>query len=285
MKSSLPSHSPPLSSQRLFPARFRGWLRDLLVCGLIMAGVAALAVHGALHSGYTWQWERVRPYFFTLSDQGLHLGPLVSLGLTSTLRIGFFGLLLALSLGLITASLRLAGGPLARGICLGYVQTVRNTPLMVQFLAAYALIPAAWGLTAEHIAVLTLGLFEGAYMAEIFRAGFLAVPEGQWEAARSLGLPPYICWTRVALPQAFRHCLPPLLSQCVSLIKDSSLASVIAVGELAQRSGLVVSDTFLSFEVWLPVAGIYLALALALSALAMLAQRHFARGAPAARLS
>ena len=261
----------------------RRWITDALLCTFALCLLVAVTVRGAVHSGYDWQWERVIPYFLVVSTDGFSLGPLIASGLLCTFRISVHGLLLALALGLAAAMLRLAGGPFSRAVSLAYVQCFRNTPLMVQILALYALMPASWGISAEGVAVIALGLFEGAYMAEIFRAGILAVPKGQWEAALSLGLPPGMVWRHVAMPQALRQVLPPLVSQSVSLIKDSSLASVIAVSELAQQSGRGVSDTFLAFEVWLPVAGIYLLLALLLSALAACLEGRLSRGLVPAR--
>ncbi len=243
-------------------------VRDLFCCALIIGLIVALAAHGAVSSGYNWQWSRVWPYFLRVTPTGLQLGTLITEGLACTLRISAQALVLAVFAGLVATVLRLTGGPVSRSTSIAYIQLVRNTPLMVQLLALYAVIPAAWNVSAETVAILALGFFEGAYMAENFRSGILAVPVGQWEAAQSLGLPLHVCWARIILPQALRHCLPPQVSQCVSLLKDSSLAGLIAVGELSQKSGLLVSDTLLSFEVWLPVALIYLALALALAALA-----------------
>lgn len=262
----------------------RRWITDALLCALALCLIVYAAARGAAQSGYDWQWDRVAPFFLTFTDTGVSFGPLLSSGLLCTLRISAWGLTLALAVGLAAALLRLAGGSFSRAVSLAYVQGFRNTPLMVQLLALYALMPAQWGISAEGVAVIALGLFEGAYMAEIFRAGIQAVPRGQWEAALSLGLAPGMVWRHVALPQALRQSLPPLVSQGVSLIKDSSLASVIAVSELAQQSGLVVSDTFLAFEVWLPVAGIYLVLALLLSGLAACLESRLSRGlAPAVR--
>lgn len=264
----------------------RRWITDALLCAFALGLLFAAAVRGAMHSGYSWQWERVVPYFLSMGDNGFSFGPLIRSGLLCTLRISAQGLTLALLIGLAAAMLRLAGGPFSRSVSLAYVQGFRNTPLMVQMLALYSLIPANWGISAEGVAVIALGLFEGAYMAEIFRAGIMAVPKGQWEAASSLGLAPGLVWRHIALPQALRRVLPPLVSQGVSLVKDSSLASVIAVSELAQQSGLAVSDTFLAFEIWLPTAGIYLIMALLLSALAACLENHLSRGlAPAARLA
>ncbi len=262
--------------------QWRYWAFCLLCLGLL----AAAAVHGAMSSGYNWQWDRAWPYFLECGPAGCRPGVLLRQGLMGTIRISVLALGIALSAGLFAAVARLAGGGAARTAALGYVELVRNTPLMVQLVAVYALVPPSWGLSAEGTAVLVLGLFEGAYMAEIFRAGIIDVPRGQWEAARSLGLSALTTWVRVILPQALRRSLPPLVSQCVSLVKDSSLAGLIAVPELAQRSALAVSDTFLSFEIWLPTAGIYLCLALALSSLAALLQARLNKeqAAPCGRI-
>lgn len=249
----------------------RLWFRDAFACLFFFLVLIGGTVYGAMSSGYTWQWERALPYFFTPNPGGVipfTLGNLLASGLATTCLISAVGLVIALGAGLLTAFLRLSGGPVSRGVATLYIGLIRNTPLMVQLLVLYLLVPASWNLSALAIACLALGLFEGAYLAEIFRAGILAIPAGQWEAAQSLGLPVSTCWTAVILPQAIRRVLPPTLGQCVSLIKDSSLASVIAVSELAQQSGLVVSDTFLSFEIWLLTAGVYLCLALLLSACA-----------------
>ncbi len=270
--------STPLPRPTVAPgSTLRDWAIGLGFLGFLI--YAALA--GAASSGYNWQWERVWPYFMEHDASGRHLGILLREGLAGTLRISFLALCLSLSAGLLAAVAVLAGGIVARSLSFGYVQLVRNTPLMVQLVAVYTLVPPAWGLSAFSTAVLVLGLFEGAYMAEIFRAGITGVPKEQWEAARSLGLPAHTTWLRIILPQALRRSLPPLVSQCVSLVKDSSLAGIIAVAELAQQSGLVVSETFLSFEVWLPTAGIYLTLALGLSGLAALLHKRLDRSAAA----
>ena len=252
----------------------RDWGLGLLLLGLLIYA----AVSGAASSGYNWQWDRALPYFLECTDSGCRPGILLRQGLMGTLRISALALCLALSVGFFTAAARLAGGPTSRAVGFGYVQLFRNTPLMVQLVAAHALIPVSWGFSATGTAVTMLGLFEGAYMAEIFRTGIIDVPKGQWEAARSLGLPTYATWLRVILPHSLRRSLPPLVSQCVSLIKDSSLVGIIAVTELTQLSGMASSDTFLSFEIWLPTAVLYLLPALGLSALAALLQARLNKG-------
>ena len=248
----------------------RFWFTNTLYCLIFVAMLSYITTKGAIASGYNWQWHEALPYFFTIDAHGsiTGFGPLITKGLTATLRISFIALLATFTLGLVVAALRIVGGPIAKTVCLVYINTFRNTPLMVQLILMYLLVPTEWNVSAEWVAIITLTLFEGAYMAEIFRAGILSIPVGQWEAALSLGLPYRTCWTRIILPQALRTALPATLNQSVSLIKDSSLVSIIAVSELSQLTNLAVSDSFLSFEIWLPVAGIYLTLALALTALA-----------------
>jgi polar amino acid transport system permease protein len=107
--------------------------------------------------------------------------------------------------------------------------------------------------------VLALSLFEGAYTSEIIRAGILSVPKGQWEAAYSLGMSKKNIYLRIIFPQAAPQMLPILASQSVSLVKDSSLVSTIAIYDLTMRGQEIVADTFLSFEIWFTVALIYLA--------------------------
>jgi polar amino acid transport system permease protein len=114
---------------------------------------------------------------------------------------------------------------------------------------------------------LCLGLLEAAYVAEIVRAGIQSIPAGQWEAASSLGLSRLDRMRFVILPQAVRRTLPPLASQFVSLVKDSSIVSLIAIPELTFMGSQVVNTTQRTFEVWLAVAGLYLAICLTLTLL------------------
>lgn len=179
-----------------------------------------------------------------------------------TVRIALFGLALAVAAGLGAALLRLSPWPVARGMAHVYVGCLRNTPLLLQLFFVYFLFAPAIGVGPFGAAVLALGLFEGAYMAELFRAGLQSVPRAQWEAGISLGLGVWNTLRLVILPQAVRRMLPPLTSQLVSLIKDTSLVSAIAVADLTMQAQVLIADTFLAFEIWLIVAALYLALTL-----------------------
>ena len=121
------------------------------------------------------------------------------------------------------------------------------------------------GIERFAAAVLALSLFEGAYASEIYRAGIVSINKGQWEAAYSLGLGTFHTYKKVILPQAIRRILPPLTSQAVSLIKDSSLVSVLAVYEMTMQANAIVAETFLVFEVYFAIAAIYLLLTVSLS--------------------
>lgn len=259
------------------PRNVIGFCLYLLFC----AAVLHVIVSGASSSGYFWQWYRVERIFFTgLNAEGVRTfwaGPMIR-GLGMTLRIGAVSLCAALLIALAVTAMRLGGGPVARALSVAYVQLIRNTPLLVQILFVYFVVAPGFGLAAEPSAVIALSLFEGAYMSEIFRAGILTVPRGQWEAAVSLGLPGSYAARDVILPQAVRNALPPLLSECVTLVKNTSLASVISVTELTFMGKKTISDTFMSLEIWLTVALVYLCLSLAMSAVAWLLRRWLNRG-------
>ena len=133
------------------------------------------------------------------------------------------------------------------------------------------------GLGRMCTAILALGLFEGAYVSEIIRAGILSIDRGQWEACQVLGLNRWQSYRHVILPQALRRMLPPLTSQAVSLVKDSALVSTIAVYELTMQGRTLIAETLLSFEIWLLVAALYLGLTLFLSVAAAWLRRRLAR--------
>src|SRR5690606_13512970 len=124
----------------------------------------------------------------------------------------------------------------------------------------YFVVAPILGVDRFAAGVIGLALYEGAFAAEIFRAGIESVPKGLWEAARALSLSRADTYRRIVIPQSIRLILPPLTNLIVSLIKDSTLVSVIAVAELMTMARDVVSETFMAFEVWFTVAAIYLVL-------------------------
>lgn len=232
---------------------------------LLIVLIAGLLIKGTQRLGYNWQWYRVAPFIITDVDGVLRVGPLLQgLGVTLKITAASFGL--AFALGLLAALMRLSSSYLGRAIARTYLETVRNTPLLVQLFFIYFVLSPILGINAFFSAVLALSLFEGAYASEIFRAGIVSIHRGQWEAAFSLGLNTSQTYRSVILPQAVRRILPPLASQAVSLVKDSALVSTIAIYDLTMQGQAIIARTFLVFEIWFTVAAIYLGITLMLSA-------------------
>jgi polar amino acid transport system permease protein len=234
----------------------------------------------------------------------------LSVGMLVTLRITVASYSMATVIGLITGLARTSKNPVAYTIATLYVEAVRGIPLIVLMLyMAFVLVPmvmgglravAAWGLTLgpaggladfltqmsqvtsrqvslEVRAVIALGFGYGAYEAEIFRAGIQSIGRGQMEAARSLGMTYPQAMVRVILPQAIRRVLPPLGNDFIACLKDSSLATVLAVNELTQLGRLRRSSTFRVFETFNVLTFLYLSMTLALSGLVRVLERkmHF----------
>lgn len=225
--------------------------------------------------GYNWQWYRVPRYLFTVSEGHFLAGPLLK-GLVVTLKVSAVSLVFSSLFGLFTAIGRLSSSFAARTIARIYLELIRNTPLLVQLFFIYFVFSPLVGLSRFASAVLALSLFEGAYASEIIRAGIMAVPRGQWEAAQSIGLSPWHIYRHIVLPQALRHMTPPLISQAVSLIKDSALVSTIAIYDLTMKGQEIIAETYLVFELWFTIAAIYLLLTFSLSLVTQAMEKRMA---------
>jgi polar amino acid transport system permease protein len=232
----------------------------LVVVGILVWMIA----RGTERLGYNWQWYRVPRYMFTVEDGRFVAGPLLE-GLMVTFRITVVSLFLAVMFGLVTALFRLSNSFTARALARGYLELIRNTPLLIQLFFIYFVLSPVIGMSAFTSAVLALSLFEGSYTSEILRAGIISIHRGQWEAAYSLGMNTFNTYRYIILPQAIRRILPPLTSQAVSLIKDSALVSTIAIYDLTMRGRAIIAETFLTFEIWFTVAAIYLVITVSLS--------------------
>ena len=231
-------------------------------------------MQGAENLGYNWQWNRVSRYLISFSADGWQFGPLLQ-GLWLTLGITFLSLCLSLTIGLISALMRLSVSPMARGIAWAYLELIRNTPLLIQIFILYFVFAPILDLGRFTSAIWALSLFEGAYASEIIRAGILAIPVGQWEASASLGMNKGQSYLYIVLPQALRQMIPPLTSQAISLVKDSALVSTIAIYDLTMQGQQIIAETFLTFEIWFVVAAIYLAVTMILSILVKYLEYRF----------
>lgn len=213
---------------------------------------------------YEWQWNRVWRHFGRWTAQGFRPGPLCK-GLALTIGITALGFCFSAILGLLLSFMRLSGSALLRCLAISHITLFRNTPLLLQLFFIYFLIAPIFHAGPFWAAVIALTAFEGAYFAEIYRAGILAVPRQQWEASLALGFSLVQTFGLVIFPQAARNILPSFTNQSVSLLKDTSLVSAIAVADLTMQAQAIIAETFLAFEVWLFVAAIYLLLALCMA--------------------
>lgn len=239
-------------------------LQAILQIAILLIAIVWVLDSGAQAMGYQWQWERVPDYIAFYEDGEWWPAELVD-GLIVTLKISAISLFFTLVIGFVTALLRLSNSKVGNTIGTAYVELIRNTPLLVQIYLLYFVFGPVIGLDRFSTAVLALSLFQGAYTAEIFRAGLNSIPKGQFEAAKTLGLSPLFAYKDVILPQVLQRTLPPLTNEVVSLIKNSSIVSVMAIFDLTTEARNIVSETAMPFEIWFTVAAIYLALTLSLS--------------------
>ncbi|WP_029404938.1 amino acid ABC transporter permease [Vibrio splendidus] len=242
-------------------------LSALVQIVVLVAAVVWILDSGAQTMGYSWQWERVPDYIAFYEDGEWWPAELVE-GLLVTINISLISLVATLIIGLTTALLRNSNSVVGRTLATSYVELIRNTPLLVQIYLLYFVFGPVLGLDRFSTAVLALALFQGAYTAEIFRAGLNGIARGQFEAAQSLGLSKTYTYWYVILPQVVQRTLPPLTNEVISLIKNSSIVSVMAIFDLTTEARNIVSETAMPFEIWFSVAIIYLALTLSLSAVA-----------------
>jgi polar amino acid transport system substrate-binding protein len=183
---------------------------------------------------------------------------------------------LAVTGGLVLSLVRRYGGPATRGAATLYVEVMRGTPVLLQLYVIYFGLAPILTLDAFTAAVLGLGLNYAAYEAELYRAGFEAVPVGQTEAALSLGMSRGLALRRIILPQALRVALPGMANDFIALLKDSSLVSVITVVELTKQMTITAVDVRGWLGPGLLCAALYLAMSYPLSRLARRLERRLA---------
>jgi polar amino acid transport system permease protein len=184
--------------------------------------------------------------------------PLLLDGLRLTIIVSIVGAVLALSFGgLLVASVSCGWRPLAIAVRL-YTELILGVPFLVLLYVIYFVLPQlGFRLSELPTGLLTITLYYGPYMAEIIRGAVMAVPQGQIEAARTIGMSGLQIAYRVVVPQALGLMIPPLTGICIGLAKDTAILSVISVHELAYATKQVVSRTYAPFEVWTMVALLY----------------------------
>ena len=256
--------------------RFFGSLPVSLLIYFTVIGLIIIAAYdGAQAMGYNWQWYRVPKYFYTLTDDGFQWGE-IAIGLVKTMELSSLAFLFAVVLGLAVALLRLSGLLIGGGMAIVFLEIVRNTPLLVLLYLFYYVLGPIFNLDRYLASILCLGVYHGAMVSEIFRAGINAVPVGQWEGAKSIGMSNYQMYRYIVLPQSVRFMLPPLTGEAVNMIKSSAIVSVIAVAELTTMGRNIISDTYMSFEIWFTIAAVYLVVTLILSIGISYVERRYA---------
>ena len=204
--------------------------------------------------------------------------PLLLAGAGVTIEITAIAVGLGFVFGLITSVCRLSGVKILNILAVCYVNIIRGTPLLVQIFLIYFALPMIIGerINPFVAAVAACSVNSGAYVAEIFRAGIQSVDKGQMEAGRSLGLSWMQTMRYIILPQAFKHVIPPLGNEFISMTKETSLVSVIGFEELTRRGQLIIAKTYGSFEIWLTVAFIYLFMTFTIAQFLSYLERRFA---------
>lgn len=211
---------------------------------------------------YEWDFLFLKEYFWVseTNQPGIILQ-----GLWGTFYISLLSIIFGTIGGVLVGLALLSKEKLLKAIAVVYVDIFRNTPVLVQLYVAYFIVGTALDLSPEAAGIMTLSLFCSSYIAEIFRGTIEEFEKGQLNAAKSIGLTDFQLARYIVAPQAIRRMLPPTVGQFVSLVKDSSLVSVVSVNELTKSAMNVVAVSFKSFETWFVIAAIYFLLNLVLS--------------------
>lgn len=206
--------------------------------------------------------------------------PTLASGLPMTLMISVAGVLLGMVLGVGFGLLRLAPRWYLRMLAIIYIEVFRGTPVLVQVLFIFYGLPALLGAPLDPMtaAIASIALNSGAYISEVVRGGVGSIDPGQREAGLSLGMGPAQTFTSIIWPQALKRMAPALGNQGITSIKDTSLFSVIGIGELVRQGQVYIAATFSALEVYLMIGVFYLAITLSLSALITLYERSQSKG-------
>lgn len=205
--------------------------------------------------------------------------PFLLQGVVNTLLVTVVAMGIGVLVGLASAIVRLAGIPVLTQLTIGYVEFFRGTPALVQVIWFFFCLPIFLGVHPSALVsgTLALGLNAGAFLSEIFRAGIQAIPVGHVEAGLSLGMSRALVMRRIVLPEAVRIVLPPLGNNLISLLKDSSLVSVIAVAELMRKADELNTITYRPLEVYTVAAMLYFAMTFSLAQVMLAIERRLSR--------
>lgn len=280
---------------------------DVIILGIVIAICAYVYYRVDTVLAYDWEWDFLPGYFIREDEStGAWVANILLIGLTTTIRLAIWSMLLAAILGAILGVMRTSTRLLPRLFSRVYVELIRNTPPLVFFFIFYFFISSqlmpilgvsdyARSMSEEDAGwigfffgqpkllenvisgIVCLAFFEAAYIAEIVRAGIEAVPKQQYEAGLSVGLSRFSLLKSVVMPQALQKVLPPLANQFITLIKDSSIVSLISIQELTFLGQEVAVSTSNFFETWIFVAVLYFIICYTLALLFGFLERRSAR--------
>ena len=200
-------------------------------------------------------------------------------GLRNTLIITFFACLLGIVLGFLVSMIRVTYErtgkmKLPNAICTLYLTVIRGTPVVLQLLIIYFVVFGSVRIDKILVAVLAFGINSGAYVAEIFRSGIMAVDQGQMEAGRSLGFKYSQTMWYIIMPQALKNVLPALCNEFIALLKETSVSGYLAIQDLTKGGDIIRSQTWSAYMPLLAVAAIYLAIVLIFTRLTKILERR-----------
>lgn len=208
--------------------------------------------------------------------------PLLLEGLKLTIGVSLIAIAIGIVIGLFMCLMKMSKNGILRAIAAVYIWIIRGTPMLVQafivffgFPQVIQLLSPSFRLDAFTAGIVTLSLNAGAYLAEIFRGGIMAVPRGQEEAARSLGLSKSKTMMKVVLPQAFKVSIPSLVNQFIISIKDTSILSCIGLAELVNKAKTYVGSSYQFFSTYILVAAFYLVIISLLMILSNYVEKRF----------
>jgi polar amino acid transport system permease protein len=217
-----------------------------------------------------YQWD----FYFLL-----RYTPLFERGIIVTLAYTAVTVVIGLIIGLTVGLGRLSRSWIVNIPLIAFIEAFRCTPLLVQIVWFYYALPVLLGIQIPAVVagIMTLSCYTGAFYAEIFRGGIISIEQGQWDAARALGLRRWHVMRKVILPQAVRRMIPPFVNQSITQLKNTSLVSTIAVPDLLYNGTLITADTYRPLEVYTVIAIIYFALLFPSTLLAQAYERRLAR--------
>jgi polar amino acid transport system permease protein len=273
------------------------WM-DYVILAFVVFVTFIIASRIGSSLNYNWRWDRIPNYIFRYrEDQERWVANLLVQGLVATVRISIYASILALILGVILGVARCSANLTVRMLARTYLEFLRNVPPVVvififffflseQLIVALNMESWARGIARQEnnavwtfffgdmrrfpalvSGIIVLALFESAFVGEIVRAGIQSVDKGQREAARSIGMSHFQELRYVVLPQALHKVMPPMANQFITLVKDSSLISLISVPELTFKTVELVASTRLIFEAWIVAAAFYFVICFGLSML------------------